>query len=61
MLEKVSTWPEEIQVQAGDMFHMLLTQNILEKSLYPSLNKICDKMVSMWSDRVLKSWVVVKA
>jgi len=61
MLEKVSTWPEEIQVQAGDMFHMLLTQNILEKSLYPLLNNVCDKMVSMWSDRVLKSWVVVKA
>jgi len=29
--------------------------------LYPSLNKISDKMVSMWSDRVLKSWIVVKA
>ena len=40
---------------------MLLTQNILEKSLYPLLDKVSNKMVSMWSDRVLKSWIVVKA
>ena len=43
------------------MFQMLLTQNILEKSLDPLLDKVSNKMVSMWSDRVLKSWIVVKA
>lgn len=43
------------------MFRMLLTQNILVQDLYPLLDKVSNKMVSMWSDRVLKSWIVVKA
>lgn len=42
-------WSEEIQILAGDMFDLLLTQNVVIDSLKPQIKKTCLDMIKIWS------------
>lgn len=52
-------WSEEIQILAGDMFDLLLAQNVVIDSLKPQIKATCLDMIKIWSQKVLLAWVSV--
>lgn len=59
VLSELLKWSEGRQVQAGEMFEMLLSEKILNQQFKPELKSKCMEMIKMWSKSVLLQWINV--
>lgn len=59
ILDNILKWPEEVQVSAGQMFDLLLKEQILLVELKPQLKVKCQQMIKIWSASVLLTWIEV--
>ena len=49
ILDNILNWSEYVQINAGDMFDLLLREGILVETYKPQLKKKCMDMIKIWS------------
>ena len=59
ILANIRKWSEYVQVLAGDMFDLLITESILDSVFIADLQLVALDMIRVWSQAVMLTWINV--